>query len=185
MCIRDSESGMVAASETGKATVMFVALRDLRFAKGRFILIGSVVALITLLVGFLSGLTGGLAIQNVSGVLALPADRIVFSALSGGDDAASFADSTITEQQANDWAATSGVTDARPLGISQTRAETDDTRAAIAVFGVEPGFDAGAPSGDGQLRLSVPAADALGVKVGAQIEIAGVSYDVETVEGDA
>ncbi|WP_309694442.1 ABC transporter permease [Microbacterium foliorum] len=164
---------------------MFVALRDLRFAKGRFILIGSVVALITLLVGFLSGLTGGLAIQNVSGVLALPADRIVFSAPSGGDDAASFADSTITEQQANDWAATSGVTDARPLGISQTRAETDDTRAAIAVFGVEPGFDAGAPSGDGQLRLSVPAADALGVKVGAQIEIAGVSYDVETVEGDA
>ena len=62
----DDESGMVAASETGKATVMFVALRDLRFAKGRFILIGSVVALITLLVGFLSGLTGGLAIQNLS-----------------------------------------------------------------------------------------------------------------------
>ncbi|WP_312169811.1 ABC transporter permease [Microbacterium sp.] len=164
---------------------MFVALRDLRFAKGRFILIGSVVALITLLVGFLSGLTGGLAIQNVSGVLALPADRIVFSVPTGGDDAASFADSTITEQQADDWAATAGVTDARPLGISQTRAETDDTRAAIAVFGVEPGFDANAPSEDGQLRLSVPAADALGAKVGGQIEIAGVSYDVETVEGDA
>lgn len=176
---------MVAASETGKATVMFVALRDLRFAKGRFVLIGSVVALITLLVGFLSGLTGGLAIQNVSGVLALPADRIVFSAPEGGDGAASFADSTITEQQTMDWAATADVTDARPLGISQTRAETDDTRAAIAVFGVEPGFVAGAPSGDGQLRLSVPAAEALAVKVGDQIEIAGVSYDVETVEGDA
>ena len=40
---------------------MFVALRDLRFARGRFVLIGSVVALITVLVGFLSGLTGGLA----------------------------------------------------------------------------------------------------------------------------
>lgn len=44
---------------------MFVAWRDLRFARGRFVLIGSVVALITLLVGFLDGLTGGLAAQNV------------------------------------------------------------------------------------------------------------------------
>ncbi|GAB3684148.1 hypothetical protein GCM10027591_18330 [Zhihengliuella somnathii] len=45
---------------------MFVAWRELRFARGRFLLIGAVVALITLLVGFLSGLTGGLAAQNVS-----------------------------------------------------------------------------------------------------------------------
>ncbi|NEK71184.1 MAG: ABC transporter permease, partial [Xanthomonas perforans] len=56
---------------------MYVAWRDLRFARGRFALIGAVVALITLLVGFLSGLTGGLAAQNVSAVLALPADRLV------------------------------------------------------------------------------------------------------------
>ena len=40
---------------------MYVAWRDLRFARGRFMLIGSVVALITLLVGFLAGLTGGKA----------------------------------------------------------------------------------------------------------------------------
>ena len=50
---------------------MFVALRDLRFARGRFVLIGSVVALITVLVGFLSGLTGGLATQNISAVLSI------------------------------------------------------------------------------------------------------------------
>lgn len=163
---------------------MFVALRDLRFARGRFILIGSVVALITLLVGFLSGLTGGLAIQNISAVLALPGDRIVFSAPEGGDGAVSFADSAITAQQAADWAATSDVTDARPLGISQTRAETDDMRAAIALFGVEPGFDSSAPSGDGRLSLSQPAADALGVATGEKVEISGVSYVVETIEGD-
>lgn len=163
---------------------MFVASRDLRFARGRFVLIGSVVALITLLVGFLSGLTGGLAIQNVSGVLALPADRIVFSA-PAGDEAVSFADSRITEQQADDWAAAAGVADVQPLGISQTRGETADARAAIALFGVEPGFDSGAPSGDGKLRLSVPAADALDVEVGERIEIAGASYDVETIDGDA
>jgi putative ABC transport system permease protein len=93
---------------------MFVALRDLRFARGRFVLIGSVVALITILVGFLSGLTGGLATQNISAVLAMPGDRIVFSTPSAGGSA-SFADSAITERQAADWASTDGVTDSQPF----------------------------------------------------------------------
>jgi len=163
---------------------MFVALRDLRFARGRFILIGSVVALITVLVGFLSGLTGGLTTQNVSAVLSLPADRIVFSAPTAGATGASFSDSVITQQQANDWAGTSGVTTAEPVGISQTRGEAGDTRAAIAVFGVQPGFDATAPSGDGLLGLSAPAATALDVTTGDQVAIAGTTYTVESVGGD-
>lgn len=168
----------------GKAHTMFVALRDLRFARGRFILIGSVVALITVLVGFLSGLTGGLATQNVSAVLSLPADRIVFSAPTAGATGASFSDSVITQQQANDWAGTSGVTTAEPVGISQTRGEAGDIRAAIAVFGVQPGFDATAPSGDGLLGLSAPAATALDVTTGDQVAIAGTTYTVESVGGD-
>ncbi|QUY61226.1 hypothetical protein [Gulosibacter molinativorax] len=45
---------------------MFVAWRDLGFARGRFALIASVVLLITLLVGFLGGLTQGLANANIS-----------------------------------------------------------------------------------------------------------------------
>lgn len=163
---------------------MFVALRDLRFARGRFLLIGTVVTLITVLVGFLSGLTGGLATQNVSAVLALPADRIVFSAPAEGESGASFADSALTEQQATDWSATDGVTNVRPVGISQTRGETGDTRAAIAVFGVEPGFDATSPSADGRLGLSDPAADALGAAVGDDVTIGGTTYTVESIGGD-
>ncbi|SDZ56318.1 FtsX-like permease family protein [Herbiconiux ginsengi] len=163
---------------------MFVALRDLRFARGRFILIGSVVALITILVGFLSGLTGGLATQNISAVLSLPGDRVVFSAPTAGDTGASFSDSTITKQQATDWAATTGVTAAEPVGISQTRGEAGDIRAAIAVFGAEPGFDATAPTGDGRLGLSDPAAKALDVTTGDDVTIAGTTYTVETIGGD-
>ncbi|MGV8881611.1 MAG: ABC transporter permease [Rhodoglobus sp.] len=163
---------------------MFVALRDLRFARGRFILIGSVVALITVLVGFLSGLTGGLATQNISAVLALPAERIVFSAPAAGDAGVSFSDSTITEQQVTDWATTSGVTAAQPVGISQTRGEAGDTRAAIAVFGVEAGFDAIAPSEDGRLGLSDPAAKALNATTGDEVTIAGATYTVETIGGN-
>ncbi|BDV31592.1 ABC transporter permease [Microbacterium terricola] len=163
---------------------MFVALRDLRFARGRFILIGSVVALITVLVGFLSGLTGGLATQNISAVLALPGDRVVFSAPAIGESSPSFSDSTITRQQAADWAGTAGVTAVEPVGISQTHGEADGIRASIAVFGVEPGFDAGAPSKNGHLGLSDPAAKALEVTTGDDITIAGTTYAVETIGGD-
>ncbi|CAD6011093.1 FtsX-like permease family protein [Agreia sp. COWG] len=170
---------------------MFVALRDLRFARGRFVLIGSVVGLITVLVGFLSGLTGGLATQNISAVLAMPADRIVFSAPSAsgatgsaGDAGASFTDSAISASQARAWAETSGVTAAQPVGISQTRGEARGTRAAIAVFGVQPGYDATAPTRSGLLGVSDPAAKALGVSAGDSVTIAGVAYRVERIGGD-
>lgn len=164
---------------------MFVALRDLRFARGRFILIGSVVALITVLVGFLSGLTGGLATQNISAVLSIPADRIVFSVQGADGAAASFADSAISQQQATDWGAADGVTTAEPIGISQTRAEAGDARVAIAVFGVSPGFNATAPSRDGRVSMSAPAADDLGVAAGDDVTIAGSTYTVESVAGEA
>jgi len=163
---------------------MFVAFRDLRFARGRFILIGSVVGLITVLVGFLSGLTGGLATQNISAVLAISADRIVFSAPDAGATGASFSDSTITPKQASTWANAEGVTTAEPIGISQTRAEAGDTRAAIAIFGVRKGSAATAPTQNGFLSLSDPAATALGASVGDTVSIAGTTFVVETIAGN-
>ena len=170
---------------------MFVALRDLRFARGRFVLIGAVVALITVLVGFLSGLTGGLAIQNISAVLSLPGDRIVFAA-PVGDESVTFADSAVTAKQAEAWRDTKGVTDVTPIGISQGRAErvgddggdTDTARAAVAFFGMEPGSGSHAPTERGTVTLSDPAADALGAGVGDALTIAGSSYRVAQVDGD-
>lgn len=162
---------------------MFVALRDLRFARGRFILIAAVVAMITVLVGFLSGLTGGLATQNVSAVLAMPADRIVFAAPTGGA-AVSFADSAVTAEQASAWAAVDGVVSAEPVGIRQVRAELGDLRAAVAVFGSSPGAGLGAPTADGRLALSQPAATALDAAVGDVVAIAGADYVVESIAGD-
>lgn len=164
---------------------MFVALRDLRFARGRFVLIGAVVALITVLVGFLSGLTGGLATQNISAVLAFPGDRIVFSAPSGGASGPSYTDSAVTEEQEADWADAAGVTAVVPIGITQSRAEADDTRAAVALIGMEPGADADTPADDGSLVLSRTAADDLDVMAGDAVTIAGTSYTVARIRGDA
>ncbi len=164
---------------------MFVAWRDLRFARGRFALIGSVVALITLLVGFLSGLTGGLASQNISGVLSLPADQIVFSAPAAGSPAgASFSDSSITRAQAATWSKAAGVKAADPIGVSQTRAEAGVRRAAIALFGVRPGYDANAPAKHGQLGLSETAAKDLSVGIGDQVTVSGTRYTVSSISGD-
>ena len=70
------------------------------------------------------------------------------------------------------------------MGISQTRGEAGDTRAAIAIFGVETGFDSTTPSADGRLGLSDPAAKALDVTTGDDVTIAGTTYTVETIGGD-
>ena len=78
---------------------MFLAIRDIRFAKGRFALMGGVVALITLLLVMLSGLTAGLGNQSTSAIAALPADQLVFGAPAGSSPEASFTESEVTGAQ--------------------------------------------------------------------------------------
>ena len=177
---------------------MFVAWRDLRFARGRFMLIGAVVALITLLVGFLSGLTGGLAAQNVSGVLALPGDRLVLQDASG--EGASFATSALPEDTVDAWRSAPGVEAALPVGIVQSRAETSGSSSptGVALFGVprSAGGNEGsgadqnalvalAPAHDHEVGLSAGAARDLDAAVGDSVTITGEEYRVSTVGGDA
>ncbi|WP_144785818.1 ABC transporter permease [Microbacterium sp. BH-3-3-3] len=161
---------------------MYVAWRDLRFARGRFALIGAVVALITLLVGFLSGLTGGLAAQNVSGVLALPGDRLVLHPVDGAS--ATFADSAIEADTVAAWRAAPGVDTVTPVGITQTRAEGPGASTAVALFGLDAGTAFPAPRGDDEVDLSAGAAKALGAAVGDDVSIAGSSYRVAAIGGD-
>ncbi|MFS8202467.1 ABC transporter permease [Streptomyces sp. CWNU-52B] len=166
---------------------MFVAWRDLRFAKGRFALMGSVIVLITLLVGLLSGLTAGLGQQNVSAITSLPADRIAFGAPGEGEDL-SYANSTVTERQWQQWARTPGVSGAEPLGITTTRASAGSRSTPVSAFGVRPGSALAPDSGridDGAAVLSSAAADGLGVTAGDSITLAGRRVRVAAVSGDA
>ncbi|MEU3921293.1 FtsX-like permease family protein [Streptomyces sp. NPDC029004] len=164
---------------------MFVAWRDLRFAKGRFALMGTVVVLITLLVGLLSGLTAGLARENTSAVTGLPADHIAFAAPPGGRPV-SFTNSSVNEGQWTRWARQPGVTGAHPLGIRTLNATAGDRSAAVSSFGVEP--DSGlAPQGlaPGRVVLSGKAARELGVGSGDRVRIGSLEETVAAVEGDA
>jgi putative ABC transport system permease protein len=170
---------------------VFVAWRDLRFARGRFVLIGAVVALITLLVGFLAGLTGGLAAQDVSAVLGLPGDRLVLAQPDSGQP--SFAQSSLDDATVAAWRGTAGVTAVTPVGIAQGRATVpgaDADAVAVALFGVPHGAPAStvtglAPTADDEVGLSSEAAHALHTAVGDRITIAGAAYDVASVGGDA
>ncbi|MFD6072503.1 ABC transporter permease [Amycolatopsis lurida] len=166
---------------------MFVAWRDLRFAKGRFALMGAVVVLITLLVGLLSGLTAGLGEQNTSAITGLPADKIVFAAPAAGQSL-SYANSAITGTQRRQWAETPGVTAAEPLGIATTKAVAGDRSAGISVFGVRTGSalapDSEKISGD-SVVLSTSAAEDLGVRSGDTVAVAGRPLTVAAVAGDA
>ena len=160
---------------------MFVAWRDLRFARGRFALITAVVALVSVLVGFLSGLTAGLAWQNTSGVLALPADRIVVAASQEGAKP-SLADSAITRSQADAWRAGAPEATVSPIGISLVRAQSGSARDAVTIFGGVPGDTA--PTGDDEIVLSHGAAKALKVEAGDEIEVVGATFTVARVSGD-
>ncbi|MEV8553778.1 FtsX-like permease family protein [Streptomyces glaucescens] len=166
---------------------MFVAWRDLRFARGRFALMGTVIALITLLVGLLSGLTAGLGQQNISAITGLPADRIAFQAPSGGQEL-SYSNSTVTEAQWQQWSKASGVESAEPLGITTTKATAGDNSSGVSAFGVEPGSRL-APHSDkitgSAVVLSIAAADDLGVRAGDSLTLAGRRLEVAAVGGDA
>lgn len=182
---------------TGRTTV-FVAWRDLRFARGRFVLIGSVVALITLLVGFLAGLTGGLAAQNVSAVLALPGDRIVLQQPADGQP--SFSESRIGREALAGWRASAGVDEVVPVGIVQGRAvraagsavgaTADGAAVGVALFGLPASADrdgvaALAPRSVDEVGLSAGAAHDLGVRAGDRVTITGTTFRVATVGGEA
>lgn len=171
---------------------MFVAWRELRFARGRFLLIGAVVALITLLVGFLSGLTGGLAAQNISAVLELPGDRLVLQQPLNGDP--SFATSSLDKATVKAWEEADGVESVLPIGIAQSRAslgEADDPQ-GVALFGLPadaPGVGenplfALAPSRADEVGLSQGAAEALDARVGDTITITGQEFTVAKIGDD-
>ncbi|MBT2586960.1 ABC transporter permease [Arthrobacter sp. ISL-95] len=166
---------------------MFLAIRDIRFAKGRFALMGCVVALITLLLVMLSGLTAGLGNQSTSALAALPAQQIIFGAPAGGDPKASYTESEVSAVQLQTWRDQPGVTSAQALGISQTRLQslgaggTPSGTANVAVFG-----EAVAPSAveDGTVVVGESLAKELTLDVGSRVRAGGTDLTVSAVVED-
>lgn len=162
---------------------MFVAWRDLRAARGRFILIGAVVGLITVLVTFLSGLTAGLVEQNISALTSLQADRIVFAVPEGEER--SYASSSPTEAQAAVWERQAGVSEVDPLGISTVKITAAGGQQAVTAFGGGPGTDTAKVPERGRVALSAETAQALDVAAGEQVSIGDSTFVVDSTEGSS
>ncbi len=163
---------------------MFVALRDLNHARGRFVLMSVVIVLITLLVTMIASLTAGLARESSSAITDLPADHIVF-AMPSPDDAPGFTASTVISPQWRQWARVPDVESAEPLGLATTRAEADGTTASVTALGVERVSDL-VPWDDGRIApgtvvLTVGAADALGADPGDTVTMGGHGLTVAAI----
>ena len=116
---------------------MFLAIRELKFARGRFGLMGAVVSLIALLVVFLSGLSSGLVNDGVSGLKSLPVTAFAFDEGTKTDNA--FSRSVVDESQLESWQNVAGVAEVTPVGAGMTNATVEDgTQIDLSLFGIIP-----------------------------------------------
>lgn len=163
---------------------MFVAWRELLFARGRFVLIALVVTMMMLLVGFLTGLTGGLASQNVSAVLGFKADRVVFSMPESGQKL-DFSESALNHKQYELWANQPGVDTVTPLSVQQSRVSAGDVSTTVALMGTSESEGAPVPDQATGITLSQTAADTLSVSAGESVDINGTLVEIAGVADDS
>lgn len=178
---------------------MFLALRELVFARGRFALMGSVIALLAVLTVLLSGLATGLVDDGISGLRALPVTHLGFQ--QGSDS--TFSRSVVDESSLQAVDATQGL-EAELFGLTLVNATTDGaTRVDIALMGLAPdGFVAesvyreanppgpppsgGAVVSEGLVSAGVDVGDVLAIdRTDVRLEVVGVAPDATYGHVDA
>lgn len=116
---------------------MYLAWREMLFARTRFLLMGVVLALMSMLVVIISGLTAGLVNDGVSGLKAMDSDVIAFA--DGTQTDSAFTRSVVDTAEADAMARIDGVDDATPMGLAIVNAHNQDGKAVdLTLFGVEP-----------------------------------------------
>ena len=174
---------------------MFLALREIAFARGRFVLMGTVVTLIATLMVLLSGLSVGLVNDGVSGLQRIPVTSFAFQEQVPKDSA--FSRSVVSRSAVDTWAGQPGVEHAAPFGNTLVNASTErGVEIDFALFGIEvdsflaPGVAEGRPLGSGpdEVVISSTAAQE-GIEVGdvitveptgTQLRVAGVMEEQHT-----
>lgn len=163
---------------------MFLAWRDLRVARGRFVLVGLVISLVALLTTLLSGLATGLVDDGISGLRDLPLTHL---ALQPGAEH-SFSRSSLDQRALDAWDGAPGVRTS-PLGVSFFNAkDADGETIDLALFGV-PSDSFLIPREDGREALGTSDGVVLsdefrdqGIEVGDTLTVVGPDQEV-TVRG--
>lgn len=170
---------------------MFLGARELRFARGRFSLMGAVVALIALLVVLLSGLSTGLVNDGVSGLQRLPVSAFAFDDDTKTDSA--FSRSVVSFDQVRAWAEQPGVAGAAPFGnalVNGSAVGPDGDRLPVdlALFGVgsdsflapEPAEGEGLGDDPAAIVISGTLADQ-GVRIGDTVVLDRIGTELTVV----
>lgn len=165
---------------------MFLALREIRFNKLRFGLMGAVIALIAVLMVLLSGLSVGLVKDGVSGLQNLPVTSFAFQ--QGVQQDAAFSRSVVEKSAVQQWREQPGVANAAPYGNALINAKSDEgVEIDLALFGVEPdSFLAPTPAegaglaGVHDIVVSQTAIDA-GLRIGDTVVVDRIGTELKIV----
>lgn len=165
---------------------MFLAIRELRFARARFGLMGAVISLIAVLMVLLSGLSVGLVNDGVSGLQRMPVTSFAFA--EGVQKDSAFSRSVVDLRAVDSWAEQADVVRAAPFGNTLANAKSGSgVEIDLALFGVLPdsflspevsqGVRLGAVDG---IVVSRTAVDA-GIRVGDTVTIDRVGTKLTVV----
>lgn len=165
--------------------VMFLSIRDLGFAKGRFALTIAVLYLISLMVVMLSGLTAGLGNQSIAAVQGIGADRFAFGAPAPGQTL-TFSESRVTEAQRDALAARPGVEEAAIVGVAPVRLTDAGRDVGASAFGVDgASFAAPVPLSPGRVAVDRALADDNGWRVGQTVSAGDRSFTLTALVDDS
>ena len=116
---------------------MYLAWREILFARTRFLLMGAVLALMSMLVVIISGLTAGLVNDGVSGLKATDSDVIAFA--NGTQTDSAFTRSVVDISEAATFSHLDSVEEATPLGLTIANAHNQNGKAVdLTLLGVVP-----------------------------------------------
>ncbi|WP_026919485.1 FtsX-like permease family protein [Gordonia shandongensis] len=147
---------------------MYLGLREIRSAKGRFAGIGAVVALVAFMVVGLSALTEGLGQQSISAVQDLPGAGVVVQEDDGSP--ALLSDSSVPAATVAD--VTARDSGARELGIATLRAGAGERSTTVSAFG---------RSDVHEVALEREVAETLGIGAGDSLQIGDRSVEIDAV----
>lgn len=110
---------------------MYLAIREMRFAKGRYALIATIMVLVSFLVLFVTGLAQGLSYDNAASIKNMAATHFVLEQ----DSNHRFTRSQVGQQELNEARAVVGQDNAEPLGVRMTTVSpADDSKRSMSHF---------------------------------------------------
>ncbi|WP_261305235.1 ABC transporter permease [Paenibacillus andongensis] len=116
---------------------MYLAIREMRFAKGRYTLIATIMVLVSFLVLFVTGLAQGLGYDNAASVKNMAATHFVLEQ----DSNHRFTRSQVDQNQLEKAGLIVGKENAEPLGVKMTTVIPSDgtEKIDVTLLGINPG----------------------------------------------